>query len=145
MIWLASCARFFTEIFVQRRAFHKIQQNWPFRVTKLSIKLYLSKKKMWSLTLIREFLRPSPIAFSQEKSKNIVCDVTVRTRRIKIILCSEQIYMPFLTTEHDFRKTYPKHSTIYKWCNAALWKLWVHLMTYTLSRNFLLCLLVSIC
>ena len=67
-------------------------------------------------------------------------------------------------TERDFRKIFPKHRHIYKWCNAALRifsgkrarlrsrvlnffqdsQIRVNGMTYTLSGSFLLCLLVPI-
>ena len=36
------------------------------------------------ITLIRGFLRPLPSAFSEIKSKNIVCDIIVGTQKIKL-------------------------------------------------------------
>ena len=100
------------------------------------------------LTLVREFLGPSPSAFSGKKSKIIAVDVTVRTKKIKILcvytvsvrlsydvnfnwhmpICAEicraeQKYMPFFgtITERDFRKKIHSTETYTNWFNAALW------------------------
>ena len=94
------------------------------------------------LTLIREFLGPSPGAVSGKKSRIITGDVTVGTWKIKIVsadrvsvglsydanlkwhmpIClercrAEQTYMPFFgtVTERAFRKKIPKHRNIYKY------------------------------
>ena len=42
------------------------------------------------LTLIREFLGPSPSAFSGKKSRIVAGDVTLRTQKIKII-CADRV------------------------------------------------------
>ena len=42
------------------------------------------------LTLIREFLGPSPSALSGKKSKNMAFDVTLGTRKIKTI-CADRV------------------------------------------------------
>ena len=45
---------------------------------------YLFVHRPWIITLIGNFLVPSPSALSEKKSKNITCDVTVGTKKIKL-------------------------------------------------------------
>ena len=132
-----------------------IQTNQTERYTSMTVEWTAHKNSYsmctqtlwWSqpLTLIREFLGPSPNALSEKKNKNIACDVTLRTEKIKTIWADrvwvelshdanlkwhmpiwEEIcekYMPFfgIVTERDFRKKNPKHRNIYKRSNATLW------------------------
>ena len=62
-----------------------------FRISKTISKSKMSVRKILksldTLTLIREFLGPSPSAFSGKKSKIIACDVTVRTKKI----CADRV------------------------------------------------------
>ena len=55
-----------------------------------------------TLTLIREFLGPSPSAFSGKKSRFITGDVTVGTSKMKII-CADRVSVGL------------SHDTNFKW------------------------------
>ena len=92
---------------------------------------------LWSLTLIREFLGPSPSVFSGKKSRimKIICADTVSVglsydtyfkwhMPIWGEICrAEEKYMPFFgtITERDFRKKIHSTETYTNWFNAALW------------------------
>ena len=67
---------------------------------------------MVGLTLIHEFLRPSPRTLSGEKSKNVneACDVSLRTRKQKLNLQIERqlsyLMMPILNGICQYQRKY---------------------------------------
>ena len=76
---------------------------------------------MASLTLIREFLGPSPSAFSGKKSRIIAGDVTVGSLKIKII-CEDRVsvglsydanfkwHMPICVERYRSEHKYPRNA-----------------------------------
>ena len=101
--------------------------SWPFELLIDSIWVQL-KIVTVSLTLIREFLRPSPSALSGKKSKKIACDVTVGTRKIKLYV-QIQCQMGYLTVQIS------NGISKYRWTYAVLnvWDCWL----WNPSKNFI--------
>ena len=85
-VWLFPCARFLTEICVQKGLFFKFVHNIA---TKWSIKPLLVEEKYEVEPLSVNFWDHHRARFL-EKSKNTACDVTVRTKKIKII-CADRV------------------------------------------------------